>query len=54
MGHACRGQQHQAFVDLMIPVVKGWSTESAVLVTSLGVQIHGGMGSLAFVLRAAA
>lgn len=36
--------ENQAFVDLMIPVVKGWSTESAVLVTSLGVQIHGGMG----------
>jgi hypothetical protein len=36
--------QAQAFVDLMIPVVKGWSTESANLVTSLGVQVHGGMG----------
>lgn len=34
----------QAFVDLMIPVVKGWSTETANLVTSLGVQVHGGMG----------
>lgn len=36
--------RHQVFVDLMIPVVKGWSTESAVFVTSLGVQVHGGMG----------
>ncbi|HEX5804815.1 MAG TPA: acyl-CoA dehydrogenase [Macromonas sp.] len=36
--------RQQAFVDLMIPIVKGWSTESALLVTSLGVQIHGGMG----------
>ena len=34
----------QAFVDLMIPIVKGWSTETALLVTSLGVQVHGGMG----------
>jgi alkylation response protein AidB-like acyl-CoA dehydrogenase len=34
----------QAFVDLMIPVVKGWSTETSVEITSLGVQIHGGMG----------
>lgn len=34
----------QAFVDLMIPVVKGWSTESAIDIASLGVQIHGGMG----------
>ncbi|MCG3190464.1 MAG: 3-methylmercaptopropionyl-CoA dehydrogenase [Burkholderiaceae bacterium] len=36
--------ENQSFVDLMIPVVKGWSTESSVLVTSLGVQVHGGMG----------
>jgi 3-(methylthio)propanoyl-CoA dehydrogenase len=35
---------NKAFVDLMIPVVKGWSTEMAQEVTSLGVQIHGGMG----------
>jgi alkylation response protein AidB-like acyl-CoA dehydrogenase len=35
---------HQAFVDLMIPVVKGWSTETGIEVASLGVQIHGGMG----------
>jgi alkylation response protein AidB-like acyl-CoA dehydrogenase len=34
----------QAFADLMIPVVKGWSTESSVDVASLGVQVHGGMG----------
>ena len=34
----------QGFVDLMIPIVKGWSTENANDVTSLGVQIHGGMG----------
>jgi acyl-CoA dehydrogenase len=37
-------REQQAFVDLMIPVVKGWSTESAVLVASIGVQVHGGMG----------
>ena len=35
---------NQALVDLMIPIVKGWSTEAGVLVSSLGVQIHGGMG----------
>jgi len=34
----------QAFVDLMIPVVKGWCTESAVELTSIGLQVHGGMG----------
>ncbi len=36
--------QAQAFADLMIPVVKGWSTESAIDIASLGVQVHGGMG----------
>lgn len=35
---------NQAFVDLMIPVVKGWSTENSIDVASLGVQVHGGMG----------
>ncbi|WP_018411072.1 acyl-CoA dehydrogenase [Methyloversatilis thermotolerans] len=34
----------QVFVELMIPVVKGWSTETAVDIASLGVQVHGGMG----------
>jgi len=36
--------QAQAFADLMIPVVKGWSTESSVDIASLGIQVHGGMG----------
>jgi 3-(methylthio)propanoyl-CoA dehydrogenase len=34
----------QALVDLLIPVVKGWSTEMGIEVASLGVQVHGGMG----------
>ncbi|WP_374337530.1 acyl-CoA dehydrogenase [Methyloversatilis sp.] len=34
----------QAFVELMIPVVKGWSTETANEIASLGVQVHGGVG----------
>ena len=34
----------QAFVDLMIPVVKGWLTENAFEIASTGVQVHGGMG----------
>jgi butyryl-CoA dehydrogenase len=34
----------QAFADLLIPVVKGWSTECGVEVASLGIQVHGGMG----------
>ncbi|MBL8510662.1 MAG: acyl-CoA dehydrogenase, partial [Betaproteobacteria bacterium] len=37
-------RMNQSLVDLMIPIVKGWSTEVGVEVTSLGVQIHGGMG----------
>jgi alkylation response protein AidB-like acyl-CoA dehydrogenase len=37
-------KSHQAFIDLMIPVVKGWSTETGIEVASLGVQVHGGMG----------
>jgi hypothetical protein len=37
-------KRHQAFVDLMIPVVKGWSTETGIEVASLGIQVHGGMG----------
>ena len=40
---AARAQAH-AFADLMIPVVKGWSTESSIDIASLGVQVHGGMG----------
>ena len=35
---------HQSFVDLMIPVVKGWCTETGIEIASLGVQVHGGMG----------
>jgi 3-(methylthio)propanoyl-CoA dehydrogenase len=37
-------EQAQALVDLMIPVVKGWCTENAIDITSLGIQVHGGMG----------
>ena len=41
--HALR-RGAQTLVDLLIPVVKGWCTESALGITSNGVQIHGGMG----------
>jgi hypothetical protein len=34
----------QARADLLIPIVKGWSTETANEVTAINVQIHGGMG----------
>ena len=42
--HKTKDKAHQAFVDLMIPVVKGWCTETGIEVASLGVQVHGGMG----------
>ena len=37
-------KQHRAFVELMIPVVKGWCTESAVDLCSTALQVFGGMG----------
>jgi len=33
-----------AFYEFMVPLVKGYSTEMSLEVTSLGVQVHGGMG----------
>jgi 3-(methylthio)propanoyl-CoA dehydrogenase len=37
-------EQSHAFADLMIPVVKGWCTENAIDIASMGIQVHGGMG----------
>ncbi len=45
--HSDSGEErarHQRRADLLIPVAKGWSTENAVLTTSLNVQVHGGLG----------
>jgi alkylation response protein AidB-like acyl-CoA dehydrogenase len=36
--------EHQAIYEYLVPIVKGWSTELSIDVTSLGVQVHGGMG----------
>jgi alkylation response protein AidB-like acyl-CoA dehydrogenase len=36
--------QHKAFVELMTPVVKGWSTDTAVELCSTALQVFGGMG----------
>ena len=36
--------RQQRRVDLLIPVVKAWCTDTGVEVASTGVQIHGGMG----------
>ncbi len=37
-------QANAAFYEFMVPLVKGYSTEMSLEVTSLGVQVHGGMG----------
>ena len=34
----------QAFHEFTVPLVKGCSTEMSIVVTSLGIQVHGGMG----------
>jgi acyl-CoA dehydrogenase len=39
-----RRARSQAFVELMIPIVKAWSTDNAIELASVGVQVHGGMG----------
>jgi len=46
--HRCDTEEarlkHQRRIDLLTPVAKAWPTEMAQEVTSLGVQVHGGMG----------
>jgi len=37
-------QRQQRLADLLIPVVKAWSTDIGVEVSSMGVQVHGGVG----------
>src|SRR5208337_1349202 len=37
-------QAAKARGELLIPIVKGWCTESGVEIASLGIQVHGGMG----------
>jgi len=37
-------RRNQAYFDVLTPAVKGWCTEQAVDIASLGVQVHGGMG----------
>jgi alkylation response protein AidB-like acyl-CoA dehydrogenase len=41
---AATRKQNAAFYEFMVPLVKGFSTEMSLQVTSLGVQVHGGMG----------
>ena len=37
-------KQNAAFYEYLVPLIKGYSTEMSLEVTSLGVQVHGGMG----------
>ena len=37
-------RRNQGLLDLLTPVVKGWSTEQGVEIASTGIQVHGGMG----------
>jgi hypothetical protein len=37
-------QQRQAFIELLIPIFKGWSSETAIEITSTSIQVHGGAG----------
>jgi alkylation response protein AidB-like acyl-CoA dehydrogenase len=43
-GHTLGDKAQAAFYEFLVPLVKGYSTEIAHEVTSLGVQVHGGMG----------
>ncbi len=37
-------KEHQNFYEFMVPLIKGFSTEMSLEVTSLAIQVHGGMG----------
>jgi len=37
-------RERQGFVDLMIPVYKGWASETGIEVSSMSIQVHGGLG----------
>ena len=37
-------KQNELFYEFMVPLIKGYSTEMSLEVTSLGIQVHGGMG----------
>ncbi|MDR1229728.1 MAG: acyl-CoA dehydrogenase C-terminal domain-containing protein [Azoarcus sp.] len=37
-------KQSQSYVELLTPVVKGWSTEGGIDIASEGIQVHGGTG----------
>jgi hypothetical protein len=44
--HPDEAERHrgQGRVEFLTPVVKGWSTESSIMIASTGIQVQGGMG----------
>ena len=41
---AAERARNQGRVELLTPVVKGWCTDSSIMIASTGIQVHGGMG----------
>ena len=41
---SAQAAQARSFYEFLVPIVKGFATEMSLEVTSLGVQVHGGMG----------
>lgn len=37
-------EANQSRVELLTPVVKGWCTETSIMIASTGIQVHGGVG----------
>lgn len=37
-------KEQQAYFEYLVPIIKGFSTETSIELTSLGIQVHGGMG----------
>ncbi len=42
--HSPEGKEALFISNLLTPIVKAWCTDQSIYITSLGVQIHGGMG----------
>ncbi len=43
-GDEAERARNLALAEFLIPIAKGWSTETGIDVASLGIQVHGGMG----------
>ncbi|MHA1569643.1 MAG: acyl-CoA dehydrogenase [Alphaproteobacteria bacterium] len=41
---AATRKREQGIVDLLTPVTKAWCTDTGCAITSIGIQVHGGMG----------